>query len=283
MASERGLFRADNPWPQIGWWSAAGLVVVGAILGFVVLGSEQQNGPRLDPWTAICRALGIAPDTGPAGAPQPPLQTPTRVAWTAATLAQIAGGDPKHGEFVALNCAACHGEQGVSQSGLFPTLAGMEPAVIYKQLDDFRAGKRSWGAMNAIAMALTSQDSADVAAYFVARANGLAPIRGEPFRGGHTLREADPATRLAFAGDPARGIPPCAACHGPSATKPGAPSLKGQRPEYIERQLAAFAQGVRQNDIDRQMRTIAKQLTPDEMHAVAEFYGTGAAAQSARR
>ena len=43
-------------------------------------------------------------------------------------------------------------------------------------------------------------------------------------------------------------------------------------------QLAAFAQGFRQNDINEQMRTIAMQLTPDEMHLIAEFYGTGAAA-----
>jgi cytochrome c553 len=283
MAHEPGPFNTDNPWPRIAWWSAAGLVVVGAILGFVVLGSEQQNGPRLGAWTAICRALGIAADTGPAGAPQPPLQTPTRVAWTAPTLARIAGGDSKHGEFIALNCAACHGEQGVSQSGLFPTLAGMDAAVIYKQLDDFRAGKRSWGAMNAIATVLSEQDAADVAAYFAGRGSGLAPIVGEPFQGGRTLREADPATRLAFAGDPGRGVPPCAACHGPSASKPGAPSLKGQKPEYIERQLAAFAQGARQNDINRQMRTIAMQLKPDEMHVIALYYGSGAAAQVAGR
>ncbi|MBV8567674.1 MAG: c-type cytochrome [Methylobacteriaceae bacterium] len=277
MAREQGPFKTDNPWPRIGWWSVAGLLAAGAVLGFVVLGGEQQNGPRLGTWTAICRALGIASDTGPATAPQPPLQTPTRIAWTAATLARIAGGDVKHGEFVALNCAACHGEQGVSQSGLFPTLAGMDAGIIYKQLDDFRAGKRSWGAMNAIATALSDQDAADVAAYFAGRVNGLAPILGENFHGGRTLREADVATRLAFAGDPARGIPPCAACHGPSASKPGAPSLKGQRPEYIERQLAAFAQGIRQNDINRQMRTVAMQLTPDEMHAIAVYYGSGAA------
>jgi len=30
---------------------------------------------------------------------------------------------------------------------------------------------------------------------------------------------------------------------------------------------------VRQNDIDEQMRTIATQLTPEEMHAVAAYYG----------
>jgi cytochrome c553 len=271
---EPGPSRHDNPWPLVGWAAAAGLLVVGAILGFLVLASEQQNGERFDAWNTICRALGASADAGPASMPQPDLRTPTRIAWTADTLGRIAGGNPNHGAFIALNCTACHGEQGVSQSGLFPTLAGMDPAVIYKQLDDFRAGKRSWGAMNAIAMALSAQDSSDVAAYFAGRANGLGQITGQSFEGGHTLREAGVAVRLTFAGDPARGLPPCAACHGPSASKPGAPSLKGQQPEYIERQLAAFAQGIRQNDINLQMRTVAMQMTPDEMHTIAAYYGS---------
>jgi cytochrome c553 len=63
----------------------------------------------------------------------------------------------------------------------------------------------------------------------------------------------------------------------------GAPVLKGQRASYIERQLAAFAQGIRRNDINEQMRTIAGQLTPDEMHALADYYGTAATAQAAMR
>jgi hypothetical protein len=59
--------------------------------------------------------------------------------------------------------------------------------------------------------------------------------------------------------------------------KLGAPQLKTQQPAHLERQLAAFAQGFRQNDINEMMRTIAAQLTPDDLHVIAEFYGTGAA------
>ena len=97
------------------------------------------------------------------------LLTPTRIAWTRVTLAQMSGGDVRRGEFVAMNCIACHGEQGVSASGLYPTLAGLKAEVICKQLDDFRAGKRLWGAMNGIAQALSPEASADVAAYFASR------------------------------------------------------------------------------------------------------------------
>ena len=45
------------------------------------------------------------------------------------------------------------------------------------------------------------------------------------------------------------------------------------RAAYIERQLAAFAQGMRRNDINEQMRIIAAQLTPVEMHTLGVYYG----------
>jgi cytochrome c553 len=149
----------------------------------------------------------------------------------------------------------------------------MDAAVIYKQLDDFRSGHRTWGVMNAIGQALSVQDSADVAAYFATQPGGLPAPSGDRLpEPGHSLRESDPAKRLVFGGDPARGIPPCSACHGPGGYKLGAPALQGQQARYIEEQLAGFAQGVRQNDVFEQMRAIARQLTPGEMHAVAAFY-----------
>ena len=43
----------------------------------------------------------------------------------------------------------------------------------------------------------------------------------------------------------------------------------------LNEDCAAFAQGMRQNDIDERMRTIASQLTPREMHSLAEFYAAG--------
>jgi cytochrome c553 len=156
----------------------------------------------------------------------------------------------------------------------------MDAAGIYKQLDDYRFSKRPWGVMSALAKALSAQDSADVAAYFAAQPDGLAPLGSIRVpESGRGLRGADPAKRLIYAGDPRRGIAPCSACHGPAGYKLGAPALQGQHAAYIERQLAAFAQGIRQNDIFEQMRAIAKQLTADEMHELAAFYGAHAGAQ----
>ena len=100
--------------------------------------------------------------------------------------------------------------------------------MIYKQLDDYRSGKRLWGVMGAMAAALTQQDSADVAAYFARRPNGL-PVSGERIpENGRSLRQPDPTIRLVFAGDPRARDPACAACHGPGGTKLGAPALRGQ-------------------------------------------------------
>jgi cytochrome c553 len=285
MAGHQGPFKLDNPWPpRIGWWSATALVSVPVVLGFIVLARYQQNGPALDTWSAICRAIGLSADSEPAGEPQPPQRTPTRVAWTNDVLRQIASGRAQDGAFVALNCGACHGEQGVSPTSLVPTLAGMDAAVIYKQLDDYRSGKRLWGVMTAIAATLAPRASADVAAYFASRTDGLPPIAGEGIpESGRSLRQSDPTLRLVFSGDPERGIPPCAACHGPGAPKLGAPALQGQHVAYIERQLGAFAQGMRQNDINEQMRTIATQLTQHEMHAVAVYYGANGPPRSVER
>jgi cytochrome c553 len=281
-ALEQGSLRTYNPWPMIGWGTAAAIIIVAAVLGFGLLDRYQQGGPTLSLWNAICYGLGITADTGPASDPQPPLRTPTRIAWTGATLTQISDGNARHGAFVALNCTACHGDQGISHSALYPTLAGMDAAVIYKQLDDFRSGHRSWGAMNAIGQALSLQDSADVATYFATQRGGLPTLTGnrvpEP---GRSLRELDPAKRLIFAGDPARGIPPCSACHGPGGYKLGAPALQRQQSYYIEEQIFAFAQGLRQNDVFEQMRIIARQLTPDEMQAIAAFYGVPSGASGA--
>jgi cytochrome c553 len=274
MARDHGTSDLDNPWPRIGWAATAAVVIIPVVLGFVVLSRYQQNDSTLGLFGAICRGLGITGDTGPAAEEKPPLRTPTLVAWTRSTLDQIAAGDAQHGAFIALNCAACHGQAGVSSSSLIPTLAGMDAAVVYKQLDDYRKGKRLWGVMAAMAKALSAQDSADVAAYFAAQAGGLPVLTGERVpESGRSLWASDPAKRLVFAGDPQRGIPPCSACHGPGGFKIGAPALQGQHAAYIERQLAAFAEGSRQNDIYEQMRATARQLTRDEMRALAAFYG----------
>lgn len=283
MVRNQGALRLDHPWPKIGWISFAVIVLASSLLGFVVLSRSQLNGEPLDIWGAICRGLGITADTATAASPQPPLRIPTELAWTQATLDQIRTGNAQRGAFIALNCAACHERAAANPAHLIPMLDGMDAEAIFKQLADYRSGKRPWGVMNAIAQALTIQDWADVAAYFASRTGGLEPNSGVRVpQGGRGFRQSDTGARLVFAGDPQRGIAPCSSCHGPGGYKIAAPALAGQYAAYIERQLASFAQGIRQNDIYEQMRAIARQLTPDEMRAVAVFYGSQGQALAAK-
>src|SRR6202008_1470825 len=92
-ARERGTLKTYNPWPKIGLGGTAAIVVIAGVIGFVFLDRYQQGSPPLDIWSAICRGLGIPSNTAPASEPQPQLRTPTRIAWTSATLSQIAAGD----------------------------------------------------------------------------------------------------------------------------------------------------------------------------------------------
>ena len=274
MVRDQGVLRLENPWPLIGWASFAAIVISSFLIGFVFLSRFQENTDPLTFWGAICRGLGITADTAAASSPQAPLRTPTEIAWTQTTLEQIRNGDAQHGSFIAMNCVACHEESTANPSHLVPILDGLDAAVIFKQLSDYRSGKRSWGVMNGIGKALDAQASADVAAYFATRTGRLQTDSGMRFpEGGRGFRQSNIGERLIFAGDPQRGIAPCASCHGPGGYKLGAPPLKGQYSAYIERQLAAFAQGIRQNDIYEQMRAIARRLTADEMKAVAEYFG----------
>jgi cytochrome c553 len=154
----------------------------------------------------------------------------------------------------------------------------MDRLVIWKQLEDFRSGKRSSHVMQPIANSLTLQDSADVAAYY-----WMMPIFSDP-QDDRAFPQplSDPrheavAGRLIGSGDGSRGLPPCQACHGPIGLVIGAPSLATQNANYLLEQLEGFASGSRANDINMRMRSIAVQLTEDERHALAESYGAGVA------
>jgi len=263
--------RAER-WRVRSWVGFGAAIVCAFLLGFVVMGGAL-DGRQIGVWAAICRGLGLRPDQAPASEPRVVPVVPSFISWTPATIAAIASGRSDPGAFVALNCAVCHGAQGISTTADVPTLAGMDAAVIYKELADFRSGKRLWGVMNGIALALSPQSLADVSVYYARLPGGLPLLTGRgAIASERSLRSADAARRLVFAGDPSRGIGACASCHGPIGYKLGASALASQDVAYLDRQLAAFAQGSRHNDINEQMRSVAAALTDDERTAVSHYY-----------
>jgi cytochrome c553 len=79
-----------------------------------------------------------------------------------------------------------------------------------------------------------------------------------------------------FAGDPAKGQATagvCAACHGADGNSlvPVNPSLAGQHPEYIFKQLRNFKSTERKNPI---MNGIAATLSDEQMRDVAAYYAS---------
>lgn len=253
----------------------SGLLVLGFGFGFLILPQFQQGHQANSAVGGIDAALGFHHHRHLASRMTVAPQVPTYVVWNESTIREASSGDIGRGEFVAFNCMACHGEKGISTQPWIPNLGGMDRLVLYKQLADFRSGTRLSGPMSAIAQSLTPQQSADVAAYF-ASLPGLPPTSGlrtpEPGRSYHA---ADATKRLIFAGDPKRGIAGCATCHGPGGYRLGAPTLATQNAAYIEQQLHNFAQGIRRNDMNMPMRTIAPLIRSDEMHALAAAYANG--------
>jgi cytochrome c553 len=239
------------------------LFIVAAAIGFVWLPSMQQGAAGADLWAVICRAIGLPTESARDVVIGEP---PSTVAWTPATRQFLTGGDTARGAKLASACDGCHGTTGISTDAAIPNLVGQTVAAIYKQLEDYRSGKRNPEVMGVFVRQLSPQDLLDLAAHFSSLPN--------PFdRGAGAQNPTDGlAHRLVENGDPMRGVASCAACHGPMGMVPAAPDLRGQQRAYAEQQLLAFKTGLRRNDINEQMRSVARQLTNEEIASLAAYY-----------
>ena len=225
-------------------------------------------------WRAACILMAsslvlLASDNAPE-------RIPSDVSWTAETVAMASSGDAFRGMLLAKRCEHCHGSEGFSAEAATPNLAGLDKLAIWKELQDFRSHKRMSRAMGPIADSLLVRDVTDVVAYY-----SKLPVFADP-QDNRSFPQTMPnpahaaiASHLIAFGDGERGIPPCQACHGPVAYRPGVPPLANQNADYVLSQLEAFASGRRENDINMAMRTISALLTDDERHALAEYYGAG--------
>ena len=225
---------------------------------------------------ALAFLVGVAATSLLEARDNPPDRVPSNVAWTPETIAAASAGDAFRGLLLAKRCEHCHGAEGFSSVGYTPNLAGIDKLAIWKQLEDFRAHKRLSPVMGPIAESLSSRDVADVVAYYTKLPVFEDPQDNRVFpQNPPGANHAGIASPLVSFGDGERGIPPCQACHGPVAYRPGVPSLATQNADYVLNQLEAFANRSRANDINEPMRTVAALLSEDERHALAEYYGAG--------
>lgn len=83
-----------------------------------------------------------------------------------ALSATASAADPAAGKEKAKPCAACHGENGVSQAPDFPTLAGQHQDYLVRVLNDYKFGARKNAIMAGQVANLKREDIADLAAYY---------------------------------------------------------------------------------------------------------------------
>ena len=245
----------------------AGLFIFALAVGFIWLPSVQRGADGLDLWGVICRAVGL-PNGNPQMGKQIAGQPASQVAWTTETRRRLAQGDAVAGAAIAKTCNNCHGANGISSDAIIPNLAGQSSAAIYKQLEDFRSNKRNAAVMGVFVSPLSEQNLLDLAANYALQPN---PSSENTQGSGGTA-----ARRLVEVGNPLRGIAPCASCHGPVGITFGAPGLRGQQRAYLELQMQSFKDGIRHNDISEQMRSVARQLTSNEIAMLAAYYSGGA-------
>lgn len=167
-------------------------------------------------------------------------------------------------------CAACHGADGNSMITANPKLAAQHPEYLYKQLVNFKPqgskpAERNSAVMSGMVASLTDADMRGLAAYYAQQKIKLGVAKDK--------KTVELGQKLWRAGDASRGIPACAACHGPAGAGLPAqyPRLQGQHAEYTEAQLKLFRSGERANDSAAMMRTIAVKLTDPEMRAVSDY------------
>ncbi len=186
-----------------------------------------------------------------------------------ATTAAERPGDPLAGKAWSEDnvCKECHNPDGNSTVAEYPRLGGQQAAYLYKQLRDFRDGRRRNVIMQALTQDLGDRELADVAAHFSVQPvmKGAAPV-------------ANPLGRRLFEeGDPARNIPACAGCHGThgkgQALSAGQayPAIGGQHRFYLRGQLQDWRSGTRRNSPDGVMNQIAKPLGDADIEALADY------------
>lgn len=174
-------------------------------------------------------------------------------------------GAVEEGQKKSTPCVACHGVDGNSANPQWPNIAAQHRQYTAKQLEAFKSGARKDPLMTPMAVGLSEDDMADLAAYFEAQTlTGL---------------EADPAKvsvgqRVYRGGDMDTGVAACAACHGPGGDgnpTAGYPSIRGQHATYLATQLRAYRAGTRQTDQNQMMRDVTRTMSDEQIDAVASY------------
>jgi cytochrome c553 len=185
------------------------------------------------------------------------------------THAQDLKGDPQAGEKKIAMCIGCHGipdyKASFPEVYRVPMISGQGAKYITNALNAYKSGERKHPTMRSVALGLTDQDTADIAAYYENHGKGAAAPEQLP-------PPPPKVAELLTKGG-------CAGCHGPNYSKPVSPDfpkVAGQHRDYLFIALKSYkAENTptwgRNNAI---MAGVAKQYTNAELKLIANYLGT---------
>ena len=149
-------------------------------------------------------------------------------------------------------CAACHGTSGQSIDPTIPNLAGQKSIYMATEIKSIRDGIRQNSLMDEVVKGLTDQQIDRLAEHFSKLELNKKAAK--------EVNQLGLRTRAA-----------CISCHGTKGITVNEqwPNLAGQKQKYLQRQLLGFKNDTR---IGSYMQVIAKELTDEQIEAVAEYY-----------
>ena len=187
-----------------------------------------------------------------------PLSLLVALCGIASSAIPAAAADLAAGKQKAEMCAACHGENGISQTEDIPSLAGQPDQFIQWQLVFFRSGTRKNEQMQPIVEQLSNDDIRNLGAWFAS----LDPPKSL----------ADDNPDLSRKGAQAAVGRRCASCHTDTyAGTKAVARVAAQREEYLLKALRDYKSGVRSGGGMAAMAEVAFPLSEEEITALAHY------------
>ena len=111
-------------------------------------------------------------------------------------------GDAEAGKQLVSACSACHGADGNSVVGLWPSLAGQNEKYLLKQLRLVKSGDRVIDSMVGLLDNLDDSDLEDISAFYASKKNKVGQVEESKLELGR---------KLYYAGNLEKGVPSCSA------------------------------------------------------------------------
>ena len=196
-------------------------------------------------------------------------------AFAGATLsaqAQDVKASAPAGEKKAAMCIGCHGIPGYQASGpaihKVPMISGQGAKYIVSALGAYKKGERRHPTMKAIAVTLSDQDMADLAAFYETQGKS-APVAAQ------TQTVPAPNEQVAKLLDQGK----CSSCHGPNFSTPidgTYPKLAGQHADYLYVAMKSY-QAAKNPQVGRSNAIMVGQVQPfthAQLKVVAQYLST---------